>query len=1177
MATLEVHDGQGRVEFVELARDHPVLFGTSAACDIVLAGEGISLVHGRIRWRNGRFKVEASPAAQYVLINGHKMASSSLHQGDEMTVGPCRLFMLRLDDSAEAIPTGRRSRHRDEEKTRVLEGTTPLASRPQEGAEPRRSKTRAKRPKVRESILERDEWLEALELDPRPEAPVESLPAGPTARKGLREARPWGFRRWLDRLRSATQVAPGQEKIVSSPLVLALVLALALLVLLGISLRAIISKTMANQGYNRAVDVLQDGDYRTAIRDFDAFLASYPQDPRAGKARVLRALANVRQYVSISGGTWSTALEAAHEMFEGFGNEPEFRDERVDLAELVIRIGEGLADRARHAADEKALREAESAVPLHAAIAGEPAPAFLKRSRLPGLLDEARAAVRKAHFRRDALAAMDLAVKDGSAPRVYKARDALVERYADLAQDRELIARMTQANDLVRRAVKVEATRRDAASSPRPETLGPPVSLVLRSPAGTGGSPANSGAIVYALADGMAYGLDAASGEPLWQRPVGLASPFVPEPVQGESSVLVVDAAHDELLRLDGRTGRLLWRLRLGEPVDGPPLVLGDQLYQILPSGKLLAIDLRSGQSRTVVELGMPLSRSPVGDEMGRFLYVVARRDCLFVLARDPLACAAVEYLGHEDGSIPCTPARLGRFLIIPENDRPGDGRWRVLVLDEDGARVRPVPPIGIPGWTWATPPSSGSVIWAAGDKGGVEAYALGDYASKTPVTPLARMNPDAAASGPAFGLAVADRKLWLAAGVGRSGRYELDPERGELSLRSVVSQSGPAVAALQATGRHVVATFQDAESGGTLLLGVDRTTGAVSWRTVLGAAWPFSLEPARGGEALRTIGRTGQEAVLPAELLSGGGFVTLLLPQAGTARVPSGRILTLEGDGPEATVIVPGTGAASVWVRQAEKPAGWREFDLPTACAAMPLAWGRALLIPGVDGRAYLIDPITARSAAEPLVPVYDRDRRGAWLSPVKADASAVILADESGKVRRLGLKQGPVPRLNVEAEIVLDRPIVAGPTATGQAVMVITADRRVRALSVRDLSPVGAWPLEAPPDGGPVTAGGHGFVFDTGGGVLALGGDGRRLWSARLGDVAVGPPVVRDGTVWILDRGGHLEVRAVADGSPRGRLDLGILPAGGMFLVDNQIFVPISRGTIQGVHREPIPARGP
>ena len=71
MATLEVHDGQGRVQFVELERDHLILFGTSPHCEISLEGPGIKPVHGRIRWKRGRFKVEASPDAEFVLINGH--------------------------------------------------------------------------------------------------------------------------------------------------------------------------------------------------------------------------------------------------------------------------------------------------------------------------------------------------------------------------------------------------------------------------------------------------------------------------------------------------------------------------------------------------------------------------------------------------------------------------------------------------------------------------------------------------------------------------------------------------------------------------------------------------------------------------------------------------------------------------------------------------------------------------------------------------------------------------------------------------------------------------------------------------------------------------------------------------------------------------------------------------
>src|SRR5208283_6139134 len=115
--------------------------------------------------------------------------------------------------------------------------------------------------------------------------------------------------------------APGKERLVSSPLVVGLVVSLGLLVLMGLGLRSIINKNQADQRYNRAVEVMEDGDYRTAIRDFDTFLTSHPKDPRAGKARVLRALANVRQHISISGGTWSTALEAAQEMYGQVGAE----------------------------------------------------------------------------------------------------------------------------------------------------------------------------------------------------------------------------------------------------------------------------------------------------------------------------------------------------------------------------------------------------------------------------------------------------------------------------------------------------------------------------------------------------------------------------------------------------------------------------------------------------------------------------------------------------------------------------------------------------------------------------------------------------------------------------------------------------------------------------------------
>ena len=447
-------------------------------------------------------------------------------------------------------------------------------------------------------------------------------------------------------------VAPGREKILTSPLVIGLAVSLGILIGMGFWLKAIISSTIASRTFDRGVQNFDDGDYRTAMRDFDGFLAANPDDSRAGKALVLRSFANVRQYVTAEGGTWSSALEAAKEMVDQVGQLAEFRDEQVNLAELIIKIGEGLADRARQGADAKALAEAESVVGLHARVAGGPALDFLNRSRLPSKLIEARAAVRKAQVRAEALASMDQAIKDAVPSRVYDARDALLEQYAELAQDKELVTRMTNANELIRKAVSIDPTRRSADRSDRPDALGPPTSLVLRSQIDSLEAPPAED-IVYALADGYAYALHGLTGAPLWHRALGLAAPFAPQPVAGDATVVAIDARTNELVRFDARTGALRWRLSLGEPAGDPPLIVGNQLAQVLPSGKLLLIGLESGELESTVNLGRPLARSPVNDEAGQHLYILGRQDCLFVLAREPLSCVDVIYLGHVDALNP--------------------------------------------------------------------------------------------------------------------------------------------------------------------------------------------------------------------------------------------------------------------------------------------------------------------------------------------------------------------------------------------------------------------------------------------------------------------------------------------------------------------------------------------
>jgi hypothetical protein len=80
-----------------------------------------------------------------------------------------------------------------------------------------------------------------------------------------------------------------------------------------------------------------------------------------------------------------------------------------------------------------------------------------------------------------------------------------------------------------------------------------------------------------------------------------------------------------------------------------------------------------------------------------------------------------------------------------------------------------------------------------------------------------------------------------------------------------------------------------------------------------------------------------------------------------------------------------------------------------------------------------------------------------------------------------------------------------------------------------------------------------------------MAFSRDGQRLWAIKLDAPDSGAPVVQDNTLWLLDRQGLLHTRSLTDGAARERLDLGILPAGGLKLIGTDLIAPVARGTVQ------------
>ena len=1206
MGILEVHDGRNRVERVKLTRENPVLFGTNPMCDIVLAGPGIAPFHGRIRWADRRFKVDAGAEVAALEINGKPLRSSTLYQGDEIAVGDCRIFVISVEDPAGAGSPN--ASPPADDRTRILDTPAAIAAaaaanprpaaaaaNPRPAASPPKSKpSRAAAPPppvVRDDAggLEfniDDDDLGEAEEPPKParrgdhkpgellrrgknrrreEAP-EPLLFAPSSSTGNAPPSAW------DKLKARlprSKAPPGQEKLLSSPLVLGLGGALVLMLVLSVSLYRIISKNNADKGYNRAVESLNDGDYPNAMLRFDEFLGGYPRDIRVNKAKVLRAMANVRQFTGSAGASWTNALNASTEMVDQVGSLKEFEDVANELGEQLIKVVENQADRAKLAADPKPLEEVDAAIALHAKVLGESAAKLFEKSKGPSKIVDARAAILKNTTRSASLANMDKSLADKKPSAVYDERDKLVRGYPDQANDRDLIARLTKANDLIRADAVADQTHRAGQTTPRSDPLGPPLSFVLRSNPGV---KASGGPLVFALSDGFGFGIDGATGTPVWMIPLGLASPFTPLAiVGGDPSALAFDARHDELIKIDAKSGKLIWRQEIGERITDPPLIVGTQIYQATPSGKLLVIDLRSGNVVESLKVGRPLARAPVIDESGEHLYILGDEDCLFILNRNPLACVGVEYLGHDAGTIACPPARVGRFVVVSENLGMNDGRWRVLLLDEKGLNPKVVQTIPIAGWTWSSPRDVGSILWSVSDRNEVSAFTIGLYDSPDPLKLLARLNPDNDPSGPAYAFAKSDRELWV--GSGRTSRLNLVPETAKLEPAWSIGNLGPAVAPIQEAGKLVVFAHQAIKSPGLSLRGVDPNNAQVVWHTILGAPFPVGLEPSADGSGLRTLGPTGEPIAIPATLAKAGGFVEGAIPPPGGFSLPPSGDLWLPIDGP--TVVVPGRKSDRFLVKAVD---GFKPVSLPSPLRTDPILWGKDAFLPCDDGRAYLINPHTGEPVADPFVPPFDRAHPCLWRVPAKLDDDALALADEEGNLRRVIRAGQPRPHLEITADVKLATPLAAELASTGGSIIVLTTDGEVRAFAARDLGPVGKWKLEAPHAAGPIAAGGHAFVADSAGNVLAFGHDGKLLWKVKLGDVmAPGAPAVKDGVVWFLTRSGGLEGRSLADGSAKGKVALGVLPTGGVIDVGTDRYVPSGRGTIRALRSDLAATAGP
>ncbi len=1161
MATLEIRSIDGRTRQFVMRRSSPILFGSGPQCELQIDDPDVPPVHGRIGWSKGRYRVELMPNTPPVCRNGQRVLAAGFRRGDIFVFGQTEVEML-FPPGSEPADSGTTARPRSAE----------AGGRSVQGSGGSAAPVVDDRPNLHEWVDDDDDEESESEDESSgedsdrdqvlPEDPIYSdTPNLSTLSYGGNLAPPQQERRgWFGLFGSD---APGQERIASSPLVIGLSAAFLLLLVLGAILWSVTRQQGAQRLFQQSELAFEDGRYRDVQLQLDEFLERYPDSELAGEARVLRNLSQVYQF-STGRGAWTNALEAAQAMVEEVGELPAFADSRVELGAQVLRTADGLAERTAASADPSDLTQAEAALALHAEILGAAAEERRERSGVDASMARAREAVTKEQRRLETLAAMDEALGDDAVETVYQSREQIVLAYPDLALDADVVARLESANDVVRSQVTGRRLSQAGVRQPRLDPLGRATSLVIRQTGyrdPEGGTPA----YVYAQTDGMLFALDGRTGTPLWQRPIGTDGPFLPQPIRGREDVLVFDTRFNELIRIDRRNGALVWRQEVGERVNAPPLVLGNQVIQVLPSGRILFLALDDGGLRAEVDVGRRLTQTALTDDIGRYLYVLGERDNVFVIDRNELVCAKVLFLGHDRGAIAHPASQFDRFLIVPDRNRVDTSRLHVLVRDEEGSGISEVQQLEVDGWTWQAPLLAGNFLWAAGDRGNIHVWSADPEEPRTPLSAVARTDAKAESDGPTYALNLNPRRCVIASEP--SVGYRLDPSLSELSSQWNRFREGPAIAPPQPAGGLVVLTHQAPDSEGVRVAGIDPENGQVRWSTQLGSPWIAGLIADPNGSGLVTLDLRGRPVRITPETLDAGGFITVEVPRSGTVQLPEQpwsrfetarwRLILAESD-PDA-----------IWVASGAEAI--RAIPLPAVSGVDPLIWGETILVLGRDGRAQQVDPITGQTTGEPYLRSFDRNEPTDWLNATRLENDGVALVETNGRVRRLDRsRDGDVVTLEVPFQQDLEVDLVARAATTGPALILVAAEddgrNIVRVLAARDLSPLATFPLQAGLVRGPLSVDDYVFLVDADRRAYAFGPDGDRIWTVRLGDsLPIGAPAIRDGRLYWLDGEGRLQIRSLADGVLEEAIPLFGRPVDGPILKDQTLLIPTGSATIR------------
>jgi len=960
--------------------------------------------------------------------------------------------------------------------------------------------------------------------------------------------------------------------------------ALLSLVILGGVLIWAFTRQSADEMLAVADDFYQQGSYTNAIQNYNRYLEEFPKHSGVSLARVRRGLSQLRQATGATS-DWSGALGTAKGILQEISSEKEFGSEaRPELAALLPKIAEGLAGQARDELDPALVAESREALKLVDKYIPRSLQPVTRLAKVKTLLAFTEREIACGDQRDEAVAAMFEAVKQGDTQKAYEIRNELLrqyppERYPQLAHDEKLKKAMLAVSQAQQASVKMVSKEQAAEKG---EAAGVMVATVaLADCRMETEAPGAEGHVVFVLAEGAAYGLDAATGKVLWRRPVGFAvggrSPsFPPTPISKKagSDAVLVDTRRNEVLRVDAATGGLRWRHPVGERFDAHPVVVDDQLLVATRSGRLVLIDLETGNSAGYLQLPQSLRVSPVVDPRLSRAYQVAEHSNLYVLSLADGTAEQVVYLEHGPGSITAAPVLISRFLIVAENDGMEDGRLRVLSVESagEGPSVRPVQEVRLNGHVDTPPLVFGLRLLVTTDQGDVYVFQVSGSNAEAPLEKVADgkaageglVTDDQDSVGPIRFPLMVSGQVWIADS--QLTRYDIQPQFGRLQPKGIVNEGSVSLARLVTAGEAIFHVRRMVGLPGVVVSACTIDDARPLWETRL--ASPLASEPIIDAEAGKITAVTSTGALFQVDVTELQGQAVVCKPEAALppieVRQPLTDVVQLDRgllalatvDGPSQIPVID--------TREAKKRFRW--LALPEALDCRPIAFAGGLLAPCKAGQVLLLDPRSGRQQVEPFQPRLESGAEVTWREPAVVGDDQIVLADNRNRLYRVGIQKKPKPHLDALAEPVNLTESVVSPVAVLETVAyAVDAAQTLLAVELPELTRGRPQPLSGRCVWGPRQVGDHVMLATADDRLYCLDGQQKLLWEIDLpyGPLAGAP--VKSGDDYILAAAGGViwRVRA-ATGEETAKTETGCPLGTGPVLLDDRILVSGHDGSL-------------